>query len=64
MQLEDLIPKEKKVAVKLHARCYVDHQIREAGEVVEVAEIHAESFGELVNVKKAETPSEEKTAKK
>lgn len=53
-ELADILPKEKKVFVKLHARCLVDSQVREAGEVVEVAEIHAESFGELVKVKKAE----------
>lgn len=53
-ELSDIIPPEKKVFVKLHARCLVDSQVREKGEVVEVAEIHAESFGEPVKVKKAE----------
>lgn len=53
-EIADIIPVEKKVFVKLHARCWVDNQVREAGEVVEVAEIHAESFGELVPVKKAD----------
>lgn len=50
-ELADILPIEKKVFVKLHARCLVDNVIREAGETVQVAEIHAESFGEIVKVK-------------
>lgn len=53
-ELTDIITEEKKVFVKLHAKCLVDSQVREAGEVVEVAEVIAESFGEIVPVKKGD----------
>ena len=42
------------VKVKLHARCLVDHQIREAGEIVEMPELaddgepFAAVFGKIV----------------
>jgi len=45
------LPEEKKVFVKLHARCLVDSQIREAGETVLIADVIADSFGERVPVK-------------
>lgn len=54
MELQDLLKEEKKVHVKLYARCLVDNEVREKGDIVEVAEICADSFGERVPVKKAE----------
>ena len=52
-----------KVRVKLAARCLVDGQVRDAGEIVEVDEIHAKDFGTPVSAKEASTvgkPEEEK----
>jgi hypothetical protein len=37
-----------KVTVELHARCLVDNRVREAGEVVEVDDVHAKEFGKPV----------------
>lgn len=45
---------EKKVHVRLYARCLVDGEIREKGTVVEVEESIADIFGERLD-KKADT---------
>jgi hypothetical protein len=42
-----------KVRVKLAARCLVDGQVRDAGEIVEVDEIHAKDFGTPMSAKEA-----------
>ena len=54
------------VKVKLHARCLVDHQIREAGEIVELPDLaddglpFAAVFGQIVG-KVDEEPAESST---
>jgi hypothetical protein len=45
-----------KVKVKLHARCLVDRQIREAGEEVFVEDAIADSFGVRVGSEKPGKP--------
>lgn len=55
METEDLLPKEKKVFVRLRAACWIDNEIRQAGEAVELPEVFAKDAGDIVKVKDGPT---------